>query len=268
MYPLLKFIAEFFDGRGKSFRVVVEGHLVDEQGVEARDRGRVGGPQPGQALQGPALAVDDLDAAPQPPGGDLDPAEFFNRRKKTPVFTGEQLPAEGAFLLGQVHDIEVVDQPAQDFVGFFLAVAGVFADHHVGRLKIGTDPAQLETEGRFDQGAGGARQCALNQFQAEVGPGAEPDQDGVGGQHDLFRHKNAKGSDHLAAGLFRLQQFLYPEAVDLAHDKIKIGGLARPVGLAGENFPVARPQAVEQHGMGFKVESQIPPHLLVFSLHI
>jgi hypothetical protein len=63
---------------------------------------------------------------------------------------------------GKIHDIEIFNQVIQGFIGLLLSVTGVFAHNHVRAFQVGAHLADFESERRFDQGAGVARQQAFS----------------------------------------------------------------------------------------------------------
>ena len=177
-----------------------------------------------------------------------------------------QVPVAGLLHLGDFHDIDrgVV---GKDFVGLFLAVAGGFPHHQVAGFDVGAEPGHLEAHKGFDQGAGVAGQNLLRRLLADFRPGAQAHLDGVRGQDQLLRHKDAEGADDFPALGLGLLQFLDAQAVDLGQDEIQVFHALEPAGLAQVDVAVKFAQDLEQPGMGVQVQVQFFPHLIVGCWH-
>jgi hypothetical protein len=196
----LDLVAQLVDLGGEPHRIVVEADLVHEQGVAAGNGGRLGRAQLGQALQGLALGIDESDGLGQAPGGDGVAGEGFQGLLVADEFGPEEFPVVGRLALGHFHDVHG-GVGGKGLVGLFLAVAGRLADDEVAGFDVGAKPGQLEADEGLDEVAGIAGQDGFGLFRAGLGPGAQADLDGPGGQGQLLGHEHAKGAHDLGPGI-------------------------------------------------------------------
>ncbi len=103
--PVLELVAERVDLFRQANRVVVEGDLVDYQGVPSGDHRRVALTQLGQAQQGTALTVDYADRVPQRLFPDFLSREVLQTGGQPPYLLPPQAAVGVILALGQLHDV-------------------------------------------------------------------------------------------------------------------------------------------------------------------
>ncbi len=219
--PLLQLVAEGVHFFGQPHRVVVEGDLVDEQGIAAGDERRVALAQLGQAQQGLPLGVDHFDRLAQRVLGDLSSRKLLEARSQAAHLFPPQAAVGVRLTLRQlhhVHGLEVI----QDLVVFLLAVAGGLAHQQVAGLDVRAYLGQLETQRGLDEGADVTGQVLLGLLGGDLGPGTEAHADAAGGDDQLLRHVGAEGPDHRAPRFPVIDQFLDAQPVDLGEHEIEV----------------------------------------------
>ena len=122
---------------------------------------------------------------------------------------------------------------------------------------------QLKAHEGFDQGAGVAGQDLFGGLLADFGAGAEADVNGVGGQDQLLRHKDAEGAHHLPALGLGVLQFLDAQAVHFGEDEVQVFHALEAAGLAQVDVSVKFTQDRQQPLVGLQVQVQTFPHGVV-----